>query len=91
MRTLTMVQSRAHSAHVAAKSATGRENPSNLRRNGAATALFCCVMPSFYGGRVGQASAWPGSSDPGFSPRHVRRLHRVRTIGGGSHHLRIPS
>lgn len=92
MSHLTQPLLAAHSNAVAAQSATGRENPSRHRRNGAVTALFYCVLScQFYGGRVGQASAWPGSYVPGFSPRHVRRPNRVRTIGGGSsRHRSLP-
>lgn len=73
---------------VAANSAAGRENPIRHRRNSALVALFCCLSLQFYGGRVGQASAWPGSYVPGFSPRHVRRPNNVRLTGGGSFSIR---
>ena len=52
----------AYSPSVAAKSVTGRRNPSSERRNGAHMALFLCPLRRghrFYGGRAGQASAWP--------------------------------
>ena len=85
MSHLTDALGQEHILAVAAKSATGRENPSRHRRNGAITALFYCVLSCrFHGGSVGQASAWPGSYVPGFSPRHSRHPYRVRTIGGGS-------
>lgn len=91
MSHLTLIPHRAHALSVAAKSVTGRENPSNTRRNGAATALFCCVTP---------ASSMAGVSGrlrPGRVPRipvshpGTSVAHRVRTIGGGSNHTRIPS
>ena len=68
----------AHPLAIAANSAIGRENPTRHRRNSALVALFCCLSLQFYGGRVGQALAWPGSYVPGFSPRHVRRQVNAR-------------
>lgn len=92
MRLLTHRMSSAHSRHVAANSATGFGDPSNLRRNGAATALFCCVIPaSFMAGVSGRLRPGRVPQIPVRQPGTSVTLNRLATIGGGSHLLRIPS
>lgn len=83
---LTSASGRAHSPAVAAKSATGFGDPSRpkaqRRRNGA---FLLRIAQPVYGGRVGQASAWPGLLwSPVRQPGTSRHPHRLATIGGGS-------
>lgn len=85
MRLLTMSTRPAHAPPITAKSVIGRENPdrpeAQRRRNGAfllrhAQLLWRACRAGF--GLAGSPLV------PGFSPRHVRHLNRVRTIGDGS-------
>ena len=80
-----------YDAHVAAKSATGRENPSSNRRNSAPTfaGAFFVPVKRRYGG-----CAWAGLGPAGFlfdrflTPRTVA-THRVRTTGGDSNQIGV--
>lgn len=91
-RGLTLTRPWAHILDVAAKSAIGFGDPRNLRRNGAATALFCCVTPaSSMVGVSGRLRPGRVPQIPVRQPGTSATLNRLATIGGGSQHLRIPS
>jgi hypothetical protein len=92
MSLLTHHISSAHSRPVAANSATGFGDPSNKRRNGAATALFCCVTPaSSMAGVSGRLRPGRVPLIPVRQPGTSVTLNRLATIGGGSQLKRIPS
>lgn len=69
---MTMAWEMSEPTPAAADSAARRENLNPRRRNAPQWRFFIASRPSFYDGRAGQASAWPGSFVSGFSPLHVR-------------------
>lgn len=82
---LTTVSGRAHSPPVAAQSATGFGDPIRHRRNGAASALFCCAsLSQFMAGVSGRLRPGRVPMSPVRQPGTSRHPHRLATIGGGS-------